>query len=204
MTTVQGRLGSQYSLLRLDDGEQATGDERYRLQIQLTMFPVPVTLWSGDYTTATKIMDFCQQHDGLAIDAAQKLYSLGDPTALLDLVEQAKNDPQARARRRVGVTLTVETDVLESEDAVIDVSQRMSAAARMCGITVRSMTCNYETPITDRIINGVEETTVGIAFCWKAVISALQLKHVDKIPMKLSKALQVIEEELEGMLVSDV
>jgi hypothetical protein len=197
MTTVQGRLGSQYSLLRLDDGEQATGDERYSLKVQLQLFPTPVTLWSGDYTTATKIMDFCQQHDGLAVDAAQKLYALGDPTALLDLVEQAKADPLARARRRVGVRLSVETDVLESEDAIVDVSQRMAAAARMCAVVVRSMTCNYETPAIDK---------TGIAFCWKAVAQAVELKHDGKLPLppKVSKALQVIEEELEGMLVSDV
>jgi hypothetical protein len=196
MTTVQGRLGSQYSLLRLDDGEQATGDERYSLKVQLQLFPTPVTLWSGDYTTATKIMDFCQQHDGLAVDAAQKLYALGDPTALLDLVEQAKVDSLARARRRVGLTLNIETDVLESEDAIVDVSQRMSAAARMCGVVVRQLACHYETPVTDSLINSVEQTTIGIDFCWKQVVKAIGIKSNHNPSIKISKAVLTINNEL--------
>jgi hypothetical protein len=170
MTTLVGRLGSQYSLSAVVD--QPGDAERFRLQLANQIFNNPITLWTGEYSMATKIMDFCQQHDGLAIDAAQKLYGLGDPTALLDLVEQAKTDPQARARKRVTVGMEIQTDILESEDAIIDVSQRMSAAARMCGVSVKSMTCDYSNDDPSLV------TEVGIAYCWKSVEKALEIKYL--------------------------
>jgi hypothetical protein len=191
MTTVQGRLGSQYTLSAIDT-DQPGDAERYRLQVQLQIFPLPVTLWSGDYTTATKIMDFCQQHDGLAIDAAQKLYALGDPTALLELITQAVSDPLARARRRVGINLAIETDVLESEDAIVDVSQRMTAAARMCGVTVRGLTCDYNPLLEPGKIIPVEP--IGVEYCWKSVVQALQIKG--ELSPRISKAILTIDKEL--------
>lgn len=163
-TTVTGRLGGQYAL-------EITEDQRYRVRGTTPQTSGVHTLFSGDYETATKILDYCQQHDGLAQEAIRQLFYNGDPTAMLGLVEAAKADPTVRGRRRVNLYANIETDVLEGEDAIGDTTQQIAAALKMCRVTVRHVECGY--------IGQVESSgpAVGLEYCFKMIEQALFLKH---------------------------
>lgn len=161
-TTVTGRLGGQYAL-------EITEDQRYRVRGTTPQTSGVHTLFSGDYETATRILDYCQQHDGLAQEAIRQLFYNGDPTAMLGLVEAAKVDPATRGRKRVALYINIETDILESEDAIANITQQASAALKMCAVTVRSIEANY--------IGQVEPPRgIGIDFCINAIEQALMMK----------------------------
>jgi hypothetical protein len=164
-TQVTGRLGGQYSL-------SITDDQKYRVQGQTPQTSGVHTLYKGDYEVATRLLDFCQQHDGLAQEAIWQLFFNGDPTAMLDLIEHAKNDPSVRGRRRVALYINLETDVLEDEDAITVTNQKVSAALRMCGVTVRSLESGYIGQVQPEV------PVVGLAYCFEMVEKAL-ISRVD-------------------------
>lgn len=164
-TTVTGRLGGQYAL-------EITEDQRYRVRGTTPQTSGVHTLFSGDYETATRILDYCQQHDGLAQEAIRQLFYNGDPTAMLGLVEAAKVDPATRGRKRVALYINIETDILESEDAIANITQQTSAALKMCAVTVRSIEANY--------IGQVEPPKgVGMEFIINTLEQAFMMKKLD-------------------------
>lgn len=166
-TSVIGRLGGQYSLLAIEDG-------RYKVQGQTQQTSGVHTLFTGDFEVASRLLDYCQQHDGLAQQAIQDLFYKGDPTMLLQLVEAAKSDPTVKGRKRVALVVSIETDVFEEEDAITLTSQRVSAALRSCGVTVRDLACHYM-----RQVEPVQPA-IGLDYCFKMVEQAL-LSRVDNV-----------------------
>lgn len=168
MATQSGRFGGQYRLVITETG---TDGNRYTLRVtcpESTGLSGEHTLWTGEYEQATKLMDFCQQHDARVFDAVRGLYFEGDPTQLLQLVEEAKTSPVARARRRVAVALEVTTDILEGEDAIETTTQRLTAAARMCSLPVNS--------ILGRFVGQVEpkQEPVGLEYCVLQIENAVK------------------------------
>jgi hypothetical protein len=127
-TTLSGRVGGQYSL-------ELVSDNRYRVSGSL-FNEHKVTIFTGDYDIGTKILDYCVIHDGEAQTAMQKLYIEGDPTMLTELHEHAKASTEARTRRRIGLTVEIETDVLEGENSIAIATNRLSAACVVAGMRV--------------------------------------------------------------------
>lgn len=124
-TQLSGRVGGQYSVTQVSES---------KFQVKGFLYDHWHTIWTGDdYRFATKLLDYCASNDGRAQHAMQQLFFQGDPTAMLELIELAKVDPVARERRRVGVTLEIETDILVGEGAIEVSVQQITAAARMCG-----------------------------------------------------------------------
>lgn len=187
MNTVKGKLGGQYLMVVSEDGE------KYIVKAQYQDIPGGYsgthTIFSGDYSTATKLIDYCAQHDGATQVAVKELFYQGDPTSLISLIETAKADPTARARRRVAVQCTVETDILESEDAITSVSQRAAAAFHWCGVTVRQLEVQY--------VGGLPQG-VGIDFCLNAVEQALMIKGLAQEGMLVWEAYRLLRNELVG------
>jgi hypothetical protein len=164
-TSVTGRLGGQYSL-------SITDDQKYRVQGQTPQTSGVHTLYKGDYEVATRLLDYCQQHDGLAQEAIRQLFFNGDPTHMLGLVEAAKADTSVRGRRRVAIYANIETDVLEDEDAITLTNQKVSAALRICGVTVRSLESGY--------VGQTEPPQgVGVDFIFSTLEQMFQMKGVD-------------------------
>lgn len=136
MTTASaGRLGGQYRV-------ELITDDRYK--VLGFLHNQWCTLWTGtNYEFATKLMDYCAGHDGQAQTAMQSLHFEGDPTALIQLIDDAAKDQDAKPRKRVSVVAFLDTDVLESENAITLVSQRLAAALGMAGVTVTQLNVHY-------------------------------------------------------------
>jgi hypothetical protein len=135
MTTLaSGRLGGQYILRCVTDDIYSVaglshGDFRQ--------------FWKGEYERATKLMDYCASHDGEAQTALHALYFEADPEPLTTLLDKAWADQEAKPRRRVHVWVRVVTDVLESENAIENVTQRVSQAAGLAGLVITQLECFY-------------------------------------------------------------
>jgi hypothetical protein len=136
-TTLHGRIGGQYNLA-------LAGEGKYRVQGR--SFGNMVTLFTGDYEQATKILDYCVIEDGEAQVAMQHLYFNGDPTKMLELVDHAKASKAARARRRVCVTVEIETDTLEGENAVAIATERLTYACQLAQSRVTLIQGFYSMP----------------------------------------------------------
>lgn len=183
-TQASGKFGGQY---RLIGGPNIASEGKYTLRVscpESTGLVGEHTLWTGDYEAATKLMDYCQQHDALVFDAVRSLYFEGDPTQLLQLVADAHASPVARARRRVVVDLSIITDILESENAIENVTQRMAAAAKMCGLSLSSIVSYYKGQIEP------PPQAVGIEFCISAVEQALTMKKHPELATQLGKEIR--------------
>lgn len=139
MSTIQrGRIGGQYML-------ELMPDNRYRVSGMLYN-EHKVTIFTGAYEEATKVLDYCAMRDGQAQAAMQMLYIEGDPTDLMQLAEDAKNSTEARTRRRIAITVEVETDVLEGENSLNIATQQVGAALRMVGMRTNYVEAYYHTP----------------------------------------------------------
>lgn len=133
-TSVTGKLGGQYILRCVTDDIYSVaglshGDFR--------------SFWKGEYERATKLMDYCALHDGEAQTALHALYFEADPEPLTTLLDRAWADQEAKPRRRVHVWVRVVTDVLESENAIENVTQRVSQAAGLAGLVITQLECYY-------------------------------------------------------------
>lgn len=136
-TSVAGKLGGQYILRCITDDIYSVaglshGDFR--------------SFWKGEYERATKLMDYCALHDGEAQTALHALYFEADPEPLTTLLDRAWADQEAKPRRRVHVWVRVVTDVLESENAIENVTQKVSAVAGMAGLVITQLECYYADP----------------------------------------------------------
>lgn len=133
-TTITGKLGGQYILRCVTDDIYSVaglshGDFR--------------SFWKGEYERATKLMDYCALHDGEAQNALHALYFEADPEPLTTLLDRAWADQEAKPRRRVHVWVRVVTDVLESENAIENVTQRVSQSAGLAGLVITQLECYY-------------------------------------------------------------
>lgn len=135
MTTLaSGRLGGQYALTLVTD-------DIFRVSGQL--HGKSHTIGSGSYEWTTKLLDYCAHHDGQTQEALNALYFEGDPTLMIKLHEDAQKDEEARPRRRVSLVVFIETDVLESENAIGLVTERVGAVLGLAGVTVTQLNVHY-------------------------------------------------------------
>lgn len=137
MTQLTGRIGGQYSLALV-------GPDKYRVSSRVG--GNPVTMFTGEYYLCTKIMDFCVLNDAKAQVALMELYKDGDPTNLAILLDEAASSDLARSRRKVAVVCEIETDVLEGENSVAIVNERLSAACQVAGVRVALIQASYIDP----------------------------------------------------------
>jgi hypothetical protein len=145
MSTIQpGKLGGQYAVsLVTDDVYKVAGLLHGELR----------TIWKGEYEFATKLMSYCAEHDDEAQNAIHQMYFEADPTPLTELFDHARENREARPRKRVAVLVEVETDVLESENAIENVSTRIATALGYVGLTAVKLECFYKsTPAASPII----------------------------------------------------
>jgi hypothetical protein len=139
MTTIAaGRLGGQYSVSAI--GEPDTYIVQGLLHGKLH------TIFKGDYEFATKLMDYCTKHDDEAQNAIHALYFDANPTPVTELFDHAREDREAKPRKRVEVWVRVATDVLESENAIELVGSRISQVAGMAGLVITQLEVHYAYP----------------------------------------------------------
>jgi hypothetical protein len=137
MTQLTGRIGGQYSLALV-------GPDKYRVSTKCG--GQPVTMFTGEYYLCSKIMDFCVNNDAKAQVAVMELYKDGDPTNLAILLDEAASSEIARGRRKVAVVCEIETDVLEGENSVAIVNERLSAACQVAGVRIALIQASYIDP----------------------------------------------------------
>jgi hypothetical protein len=136
-TTTSGKIGGQYNVRCItDDIYSVSGLLHGEFR----------TIYKGDYKTATKLLDYCASHDAEAQAAIQALYFEADPTPLTQLMENSAKDEVAKPRRRVLVWVRVATDVMESENAIENVTQKVVAVAGMTGLIITQLECYYADP----------------------------------------------------------
>lgn len=137
MTTLSGRIGGQYNL-------SLVGEDKYRVQGRIA--GNMVTMFTGEYALCSKVMDFAVLNDARAQTALQALFSEGDPTDMILFVDEALTSQIARSRRRVAMVVEIETDVLEGENSIALVNERMSAACQVAGVRVALIQASYIDP----------------------------------------------------------
>lgn len=138
MTTfTSGRLGGQYSVRLVTDDIYAT---------QGLLHGQMHTVYKGSYEFATKLMDYCAKHDDEAQKAMHELYYEANPTLITELFDHVDKDQEAKPRRRVECWVRVATDVLESENAIEQVSARISQVAGMAGLVITQLEVHYAFP----------------------------------------------------------
>lgn len=138
MTTfTAGKLGGQYSV-------KCVTDDIY--VVQGLLHGQLHTIFKGEYEFATKLMDYCSKHDDEAQAAIHDLYYDASPTKMIELHESARDNQEAKPRRRVEVWVRVATDVLESENAIEQVSSRISQVAGMAGLVITQLEVHYAYP----------------------------------------------------------
>lgn len=142
-TQTSGRLGGQYKV-------DLVTDDRYR--VQGFLHNSWHTIWTGDYEFATKLLSFCTSHDGTTQTAMQALFFEGDPTRMMELIENARLDVDAKPRKRVAMVAFIETDILESENAITLVSQRISAALALSGLNVTQLNVHYQSELVPEVL----------------------------------------------------
>lgn len=154
MTTfTSGKLGGQYSVrLVTDDIYVVQGLLHGKLH----------TIFRGEYEFATKLMSYCATHDDEAQAAIQDLYYDASPTKAIALHENAAKDQEAKPRRRVECWVRVATDVLESENAIEQVSSRISQVAGMAGLVITQLEVHYAYPGEVFIEPPIRDTLVDI------------------------------------------
>lgn len=138
MTTfTSGKLGGQYSVTCLTDDVYV---------VQGLLHGKLHTIFKGEYEFATKLMDYCSQHDDEAQKAIHELYYEANPALVSELFDHARTDVKAKPRKRVEVWVRVATDVLESENAIELVSSRVSQVAGMAGLVITQLEVHYAYP----------------------------------------------------------
>lgn len=136
-TIIAGRLGGQYSVKSLTDDLYV---------VQGLLHGQLHTVYKGDYEFATKLMSYCAAHDDEAQAAIHDLYFEASPTKITELFEHAREDHEAKPRKRVEVWVRVATDVLESENAIEQVGSRISQVAGMAGLVITQLEVHYAYP----------------------------------------------------------
>lgn len=148
MTTIAaGRLGGQYSVTCLTDDVYI---------VQGLLHGKLHTIFKGEYEFATKLMDYCTKHDDEAQNAIHALYFDANPTPVTNLFEHAREDKEAKPRKRVEVWVRVATDVLESENAIELVGSRISQVAGMAGLVITQLEVHYAYPNEEFIAPPIE------------------------------------------------
>lgn len=134
---IAGKLGGQYAVRCLTDDIYV---------VQGLLHGQLHTIYKGDYEFSTKLMDYCAKHDDEAQAAIHDLYYEASPNKITDLFDHAREDKEAKPRRRVEVWVRVATDVLESENAIEQVGSRISQVAGMAGLVITQLEVHYAYP----------------------------------------------------------